>query len=212
MKEIAQNLYQFSQFIPPIEFTIHQYLLASNPAILFASGTKQQAESIVPEIKEILGGQPLEYVFVSHMESDEAGGLTVLKEAFPNIKVICGQLAARELPGWGYTGEVVVKCGGEVLQEGELDLLFVDYPSEVHDQNGLLVLDKTSGNFYSSDLMQRFGDAAGKTIQASWADEVNAISDSRVPVEEKREKLKAELLEIAPEFVAVGHGFCIECI
>lgn len=45
------------------------------------------------------------------MESDEAGGLTVLKEVFPNIKVICGQLAARELPGWGYTGEVVAKCG-----------------------------------------------------------------------------------------------------
>lgn len=60
--------------------------------------------------------------------------------------------------------------------------------------------------------MQHFGDAAGKTIQASWADEVNAISDSRVPVEEKRKKLKTELLEITPEFVAVGHGFCIECI
>lgn len=115
MKEIAHNLYQFSQYIPPIEFTIHQCLLASSPAILFASGTKQQVESIVLEIKEILGGQPLEYVFVSHMESDEAGGLTVLKEVFSNIKVICGQLAARELPGWGYTGEVVAKCGGAWL-------------------------------------------------------------------------------------------------
>lgn len=131
---------------------------------------------------------------------------------FPNIKVICGQLAARELPGWDYTGEVVAKCGGEVFQEGELDLLFVDYPSEIHDQNGLLVFDKASGIFYSSDLMQRFGGAAGKTIQASWADEVNVISDSRVPVEEKREKLKAELLEITLKFVAVGHGFCIEFI
>lgn len=46
------------------------------------------------------------------MESDEAGGLAVLKEVFLNIKVICGQLAARELSGWGYTGEVVAKCGG----------------------------------------------------------------------------------------------------
>lgn len=57
----------------------------------------------------------MEYVFVSRMESDEAGGLTVLKEVFPNMKVICGQLAARELPGWGYTGEVVAKCGGAWL-------------------------------------------------------------------------------------------------
>lgn len=29
MKEIARNLYQLSQYIPPIEFTIHQYLPAS---------------------------------------------------------------------------------------------------------------------------------------------------------------------------------------
>lgn len=212
MNQLREKLYQFSQYIPPIEFTIHQYLLASNPAILFATGTKQQAESIIPEIKEILGDKPLEYVVVSHMESDEAGGLAAFKEAFPNLKVICGQLAARELPGWGYAGEIIAKCDGGVLQEGELDLLFIDYPSEVHDQNGLLAFDKTSGIFYSSDLMQRFGDAAGKTIQASWADEVNAINGSRVPVEEKREKLKARLREIAPEFVAVGHGFCIECI
>lgn len=32
MKEIARNLYQFSQYIPPVEFTIHQYLLASSSA------------------------------------------------------------------------------------------------------------------------------------------------------------------------------------
>lgn len=112
--------------------------------------------------------------------------------------MICGQLAARELPGWGYTGEVVAKCGGEIFQEGELDLLFVDYPSEVHDQNGLLVFDKASGIFYSSDLMQRFGDAAGKTIQASWVDEVNAISDSRVPVEEKRKSSRQNCLKSRP--------------
>lgn len=104
--------------------------------------------------------------------------------------MICGQLAARELPGWGYTGEVVAKCGGEVFQEGELDLLFVDYPSEIHDQNGLLVFDKASGIFYSSDLMQRFGGAAGKTIQASWADEVNVISDS--PCSCRRKARKAQ--------------------
>ena len=46
-----------------MDFTIHQYLLAT--------GTVQQAERSLPEIEEILGGRPLDYIFVSHMESDE---------------------------------------------------------------------------------------------------------------------------------------------
>lgn len=35
MNEIAKGLYQFSTYIPPMDFTIHQYLLASDPAILW---------------------------------------------------------------------------------------------------------------------------------------------------------------------------------
>ena len=51
MIEIAKKLYQFSIYIPPMDFTIHQYLYASNPSILFAAGTAGQAKYILPEIK-----------------------------------------------------------------------------------------------------------------------------------------------------------------
>ena len=80
MIEIAKKLYQFSIYIPPMDFTIHQYLYASNPSILFAAGTAGQAKYILPEIKEILGERELKYIFVSHMESDEAGGISVFKK------------------------------------------------------------------------------------------------------------------------------------
>ena len=30
MKEIRKNLYQFSVYIPPMDFTIHQYLYAAD--------------------------------------------------------------------------------------------------------------------------------------------------------------------------------------
>lgn len=132
----------------------------------------------------------MEYVFVSRMESDEAGGLTVLKEVFPNIKVICGQLAARELPGWGYTGEVVAKCGGEVFKKANLTCRLSITLRKFMIRMIFWYLIKHRGIFYSSDLMQRFGGAAGKTIQASWADEVNVISDS--PCSCRRKARKAQ--------------------
>ena len=42
MQRIYKNLYQYSVYLTPMDFTIHQYLLASEPAILFAAGTVQQ--------------------------------------------------------------------------------------------------------------------------------------------------------------------------
>ncbi|AYD39434.1 MBL fold metallo-hydrolase [Clostridium fermenticellae] len=211
MKKITDKLYQFSIYIPPMDFTIHQYLLDTDPAILFATGTAQQAQSTLSDIKKVLGDKLLKYIFISHVESDECGGISVLKKAYPDITVICGELAARELPGYGYTGKIQMKKGGETLTDGYLKLKFVDYPSEVHLQNGILCLEENSGIFYSADIALRFGNGVGKIIKGSWSDEVNAIDAERVPNEKACEKLKEDLEAISPNLIAVGHGFCIDC-
>ena len=62
MKELYKDLYQFSIYIPPMDFTIHQYLLAVDPAVLFATGTIRQAEQILPQIKTILKEKALKYI------------------------------------------------------------------------------------------------------------------------------------------------------
>ncbi len=211
MIEITKNLYQFSVYIPPMDFTIHQYLLASDPAILFAAGTVQQANMILPDIHKILGDRPLKYVFVSHMESDEAAGLFVLQKTWPDLIVICGNLAARELPGYGYTGKIKAVSGKTAMTDAGLNLHFFDYPAEVHGQNGVLCLEKNSGIFYSADLFLRFGNGIGKTMDASWRDEVMAIDAARIPDASQRKNLQDSLLGIRPALAAVGHGFCLKC-
>lgn len=211
MTPIYKNLYQFTLYIPPMDFTIHQYLLAAEPAILFAAGTVQQARSALPKIRELLGGRPLKYIFVSHMESDECGGLPLLLEEWPEMTALCSALGARELPGWGYGGKVQAVGPNAPLRDGDLSLRFFDYPSEVHLQNGLVCLEERSGVFYSSDLMLRFGDAEGKIIEGLWAEEVGAISEERVPNEARRKKLQEALLTVSPELIAPGHGFCVRC-
>ena len=67
MKKLTENLYQMTTYIQPMDFTIHQYLLATNPAILFATGTYEDAKKNLPFIKEILDGRELKYIFVSHL-------------------------------------------------------------------------------------------------------------------------------------------------
>lgn len=211
MAPIYQNLYQFTTYIAPMDFTIHQYLLATEPAILFAAGTIQQAKAILPQIKKILSGKELKYIFVSHMESDECGGLPVLLQAYPEVTVICSALGERELPGYGYSGKIAAATPDKPLIDGKLSLKFFNYPAEVHLQNGVICYEETSGIFYSADLMLRYGNAGGKTITRSWDDEVMGINQERVPNEAQLKEMQDELMAVAPKLIAVGHGFCVKC-
>ena len=210
MQKLSENLYQFTTYIPPMDFTIHHYLLASDPAVVFATGTSDMAEKNLPEIKKILDGRAVQYIFVSHLESDECGGLSAFLREYPSAVVLCSCLCARELPGYGYSGKIRPCREGEILRDGSLRLQFFDYPSEIHLQNGLLCFEETHGIFYSADLFLRHGDGAGKLLSGRWEAAVADISEDRVPNEKLLHALQERLLTIAPRLAAVGHGFCMQ--
>lgn len=92
-----------------MHFTLHQYLLLAEEPVLISTGTVQQAEKKLPEIKKLLNEKELKYILFPHMESDECGGLQVFIKEYPNIITVCSELSARELKGYGYIGEIQVK-------------------------------------------------------------------------------------------------------
>ena len=55
-QSIYGDLYQFSEMSGRMNMPVHQYLLATEPAIMFSTGTSSQAEWILPQIETILGG------------------------------------------------------------------------------------------------------------------------------------------------------------
>lgn len=211
MNPITNNLYQFSVCIPGMEFTLHQYLLLSDEPVLISTGTMQQAEHILPKIKQLLGDKTLKYILFPHFESDECGGLPVFLKEYPNVITICSELSARELIGFGYEGVVQSKKQGDVLTGKGFSFKFINYPSEVHLQNGLLFYEENNKIFFSSDLMLRFGNGTGKTIDSTWKEEVDAIEMRSIPNQNQLESIKAVFYDINPAFIAVGHGFCVNC-
>lgn len=210
-ESLEGNLHQFTEMVGQMSLPMHQYLLASDPAIMFATGSYDQAEWILPAIGDILGDRPLKYLFLSHFESDECGGISLFRRKYPKITVVCSGFMARELPGFGYRGRVVVGEEGSGFSDGDLSLKFFRYPAEVHLRDGLLCCEMNSGVFYSSDLMFHQMRGEEKTVDGSWAEEVASIDSGRIPDEVRRERLKRDLLGISPSFVAVGHGACVRC-
>ena len=210
MSVIYEDLYQFSSYIPPIDLTFHQYLLLTEEPILVHTGSKEQAEALVPQLKEILSGRPLKYIFISHFESDECGGLSILLKHFPETKPICSEVTARQLSGFGITNETLVKKPGEKLNFGDCELEFIAYPSEMHLWEGLLLMENKRGIFFSSDLVFRLGKTNGSVIEGNWQAEVDSISHQQVSDVEGKAKLQQTLAQFNPKFVAVGHGPCVK--
>lgn len=210
MQTIYKDLYQFSTHAAPINLTFHQYLLLADEPVLFHTGSVQQASALLPKLKEVLSGKSLKYIFISHFESDECGGLSVILEQFPEAKLICSEVTARQLSGFGLKGDAVIKKPGEKLATNDYELEFFSYPSEMHLWEGLLVMENQRRIFFSSDLMIRFGEAIGTVAESNWNSEIDNISPMQVPDAEKRAQLQQTLKQLNPDFVATGHGPCLK--
>lgn len=210
MSAIYKDLHQFSSYIPPIDLSFHQYLLLGDEPLLVHTGSVQQTETLIPQLKAVLSDKPLKYIFISHFESDECGGLSLLLKHFPEAKPICSEVTARQLSGFGIANHEIIKKPGEKLVSGDFELEFISYPSEVHLWEGLLLIENKRGIFFSSDLVFRFGKADGDIIEGDWQAEIDNISLMQVSDPERKAKLQKTLAGLKPKFVAVGHGPCLK--
>ena len=210
MSIIYNDLYQFNSYIPPINLSFHQYLLLTDEPVLVHTGSMDQTETLIPQLKEVLGNKKLKYIFVSHFESDECGGLSLLLKTFPEVKTICSEVTARQLMGFRITDEAIIKRPGEKLISSDYELEFISYPSEVHLWEGILLVENKRGIFFSSDLIFRMGEANGEVIDGNWQKEVDNITLQQIPSTEQRAKVQQTLSELNPKFAAVGHGECLK--
>lgn len=212
MSIINQDLHQFSTYIQPINLSFNQYLLSTDEPLLLHTGNVQQATALVPQLKAILNIKTLKYIFVSHFEADECGGLSHILEHFPGAKPICSEVTARQLSGFGLANEFITMKFGEKLTTNDYELEFFSYPSEMHLWEGLLVIENRRGIFFSSDLMMRLGEANGTIVESNWHTEITNIRSEQVPDPERRAQLQQSLMKLEPRFVATGHGPCLKII
>ena len=205
MEKIYGDLVQFTEFVPSLDLAFHHYLLMGDEAILIHTGTLNYSKELIPKLKEVLDGKNLKYIYVSHFESDECGGLSEILKAYPDSKVICSETTSRQLMGFGITFNVVVKNGGEFIEENGYKLRFLKYPSEMHLWDGLLMYEENRNVLFSSDLFFGFGKIHGEVRCGNWEEELKNSGAFQISQE-----LVAEISKLSPKFIATGHGQCIE--
>ncbi len=196
----------FQSYAERIDLTFNQYLLEGSRPLLVHAGDGELAGHLAERLAPVLRGRPLSYIFVSHFESDECGGLAFWLEKFPAAVAVCSEVTARQLRGFGITDNAAVKRPGEILETDSFALEFVGYPSEMHLWEGLLAFDRRRRLLFSADLFIRRGVANPATLPLRWEDEIGRMSPQQVPSPEAREALQRDLAKLPVDFVAPGHG------
>lgn len=212
MTQIFPNLYQFSDVMEPIKLSMHQYLLLTDEPILVQTGAVPQAQATLPKIKELLGDRPLKYILISHFESDECGGLSLVLREYPNAIAVCSEVTARQLWGFGIARNIEIKKPGDSFAGNDFDFEIIGYPSEMHMWEGILFTEKKRGIFFSSDLMFEMGVNHGQVTESSWEAAVGASGADSLPDPGMQKKLTDDLKKLSPVFVASGHGSCIKIV
>lgn len=203
---ISETILMFNTYIEQINLSFNQYLFLGQKPLLVHTGNFHQAAELLPFLKRALNGKTLDYVFISHFEADECGGLSILLEHYPKVKVICSPITARQLGGFGISCELQVVNPKDVLTVGENELEFISFPSEVHLWEGLLAFEKKQGIFFSSDLFMRPGSFENPVAKANWLEEVDKITLQQVPSPEAKEALQNTLKALPVQAIALGHG------
>ena len=204
--KIADDLYLFRSSVPNVPITFNQYLILGEKPMLLQTGSFQQAEELVSLLKEILGEQKLEYVFVSHFESDECGGLGIILEQYPSAKTICSQVTARQFAGFGLAYDVIVESHGDILETEDYKFEFISYPSEMHMWEGLLAFEAKRGIIFSSDLLIRMDKINEITAKVDFVEEINKITQQQGIPATAYGEIQKNLLKLSLTSIAPGHG------
>ncbi len=212
MKEyrVMDNIYLFNSYIDAIDLSFNQFLVITPNPILIHTGTIDRTEVLLPKIKEVLGNRPLEYVFISHFESDECGGLALLKNYYPEIKAICSQITARQLMGFGISSNIAVVNPQDKMKIGDSLFEFISYPSEMHLWEGLMAFETKQQILYSSDIFTRAGKIDNPIINSNIHEEIKNIDLQKVPSHEALERMKEDISTLQIKYLMPGHGPCVK--
>ncbi len=207
---VMDNIYLFNSYIDAIDLSFNQFLVLTPIPMLIHTGTKDRTEVLLPKIKEILGSRPLEYVFISHFESDECGGLALLKNYYPEIKAVCSQVTARQLMGFGISSNIAVVNPQDKMKIGDSLFEFISYPSEMHLWEGLMAFETQQEILYSSDIFTRTGKIDKPIVDSKIYEEIQNVNLQKVPSQEALERLKKDISALQIKYLMPGHGPCLK--
>lgn len=196
----------------PKGVSYNSYLITDEKTALFDTVDICYSDLFFQKLEIALGGRPLDYVIINHMEPDHSGSLGLLRSRFPEVQIVGNKRTADMVKGFfGITEGVKVIEDGEELSLGKHKLVFYLTPM-VHWPETMMTYDVTDKTIFSGDAFGTFGTLDGGITDAQlhperYYDEMiryysNIVGKFGSPVQKALEKLST--LEI--KTICSTHG------
>ena len=157
----------FENMIPlPTGVSYNSYLVVDEKVLLVDTVEVSHVESFLKRIDLILKGRAVDYLVVNHMEPDHSGSISLVKQKYPNMKIIGNIKTFRMIEGfYGIKNDFHEVKDGDMLDLGYHKLSFYLTPM-VHWPETMMTYDATEGILFSGDAFGTFGALDGGVIDS----------------------------------------------
>ncbi len=223
MKEIANQIYYvgvndrqktlFENMWPlPYGVSYNAYLIVDEQTVLIDTVDVCYSDLFLKKVAEALRGRTLDYLIVNHMEPDHAGSIRLLRQQYPDVKIVGNTKTFGMLAGFhGITDGLYEVKEGDTLNTGAHQLSFYMAPM-VHWPEVMVTYDATDKILFSADAFGSYGTLDGAVVDKDmdcshyWDEMVryyaNIVGKYGNPVQRALQKLSA--LEI--KTICSTHG------
>ena len=158
----------------PRGMSYNSYLLLDEKTVLMDTVDRSVQTQFFENLDHALGGRPLDYVFVHHMEPDHAATLGDLMIRHPEATIVCNGKSLNMIRQFHATDPKGAKLvnEGDTITTGRHTFTFVNAPM-VHWPEVMVSYDSTDKILFSADAFGTFGALNG----VLFADEVNFDRD-----------------------------------
>ena len=177
LKEIADKIYYvgvndrqkalFENMWPlPYGVSYNSYLIVDEKTVLVDTVDVCYSDVFLKKIADALEGRPLDYLIVDHMEPDHAGSIRLLRQQYPDVKIVGNAKTFGMLAGYhGIKDGLHEVKEGDTLDIGSRQLTFYMAPM-VHWPEVMVTYESKDKILFSADAFGTYGTLDGGIIDS----------------------------------------------
>ena len=155
----------------PNGVSYNSYIVCGEKTALLDCVKVTKIDDFKEKIEEALGGKPLDYLVVHHMEPDHSSSIEFVREWYPDVQIV-GNKATRLMLKAFYGIDEIFEVGeGDTLDLGDgVELTFYRTPM-VHWPESMVSYEKKHKTLFSQDAFGSFGTLDGGIFddELNWA-------------------------------------------
>ncbi len=149
-----------SQYIVPNGMAYNSYIIKDEKIVIMDTVDKRATDEWFENLQKELGNEKPDYLVISHLEPDHSGGIKLLIDKYPEMKLVGNAKTFAFLPQFlqmkNADEKMVVVAEGDTLNIGKHTLQFFMAPM-VHWPEVMFTYEQTEKILFSADAFGKFG-------------------------------------------------------